>query len=210
MRSFLFLTLVSTAVACSPYDPQLGDSPFTCGPADQNPRCPDGYTCTPMGSTEVCLAPGGTVAPDASTNANCADDSALEPNDSIATAFQTPVATTKNTLTFAGLAICPHGGVMDDKDDYSVTITQANQNLEVIIEYDLAAGADLSGSILNASGQAIANASPVTGMSGVKRAYTPNLPTGVYYASVFYMAPMSGGTGQKTNNYKMTINVTGP
>jgi hypothetical protein len=151
---------------------------------------------------DYCLAMGGMVPVDASTMNACADDSALEPNDSIAQAFQTPVATTKNTLTFAGLAICPMG----DKDDYSVTITTANQNLEVIIEYDPAIGAELAGSILNAGGQAIANASPVTGMTGVKRAYTPNLPTGVYYASVFgpTMGPLL------TNNYKMTINVTGP
>jgi hypothetical protein len=201
MRSFFFLVLASAAAACSPYDPDLGASPFLCGPMDQNPRCPDGYTCMTTTGGDYCLAAGGMVPVDANTS-HCNDDSQLEPNDSIAQAFQTPVATTKNTLTFAGLAICPMG----DKDDYSVTITTANQNLEVIIEYDPAMGADLQGSILNSGGQAIANASPVTGMAGVRRAYTPNLPTGVYYASVF--GPTSGAL--QTNNYKMTINVTGP
>lgn len=198
MRTLLLFAIVSAAAACSPYDPDLGESPFLCGPTEQNPRCPDGYTCTMMGTAEYCLAMGGSVPVDAS-NLNCADDSSLEPNDSIQTAFVTPVATTKNTLTFAGLAICPAG----DKDNYSITITTANQNLEVIIEYD-AAGADLQGSILNAGGTPIANASPTT--PGVRRAYTPNLPTGVYYAAVF--GPMMGGL--TTNNYKLTINVTGP
>jgi len=201
MRSLLFLCLVSAITACSPYDPDLGQSPFTCGPVDQNPRCPDGYTCQPPDTAgkEWCQKPGDTIPIDGS-NLNCADDSSLEPNDMITQAFQTPVATQKNTLTFAGLAICPSG----DKDNYSVTITMANQNLEVLIEYD-PAGADLQGSILNSGGTPIANASPTD--PGHRRAYTPNLPTGVYYAAVF--GPTMG-TGVTTNNYKMTINVTGP
>ncbi|HEY5948766.1 MAG TPA: hypothetical protein VIV40_24920 [Kofleriaceae bacterium] len=197
----LVLGIACSAAACSPYDPDLGSSPFLCGPADQEQRCPDGYACMTTSAGDYCLSAGGMVPVDGN-NLNCADDSALEPNDSIAQAFQTPVATTKNTLTFAGLAICPAG----DKDDYSVTITTANQNLEVIIEYDAATGADLQGSILNSGGQAIANASPVSGMMGMRRAYTPNLPTGVYYASVF--GPAMGSL--TTNNYKLTINVTGP
>jgi hypothetical protein len=202
MRSLLFIVIASTITACSPYDPELGDSPFLCGPVEQAERCPDGYTCqvNAADNKEYCLTMGGMVPVDASS-LNCADDSSLEPNDMIAQAFQTPVATTKNMLAFAGLAICPAG----DKDNYAVTITTANQNLEVIIEYD-AGGADLQGSILNAGGTPIANASPVTNMAGQRRAYTPNLPTGVYYASVF--GPTMGTL--TTNNYKMTINVTGP
>jgi hypothetical protein len=201
MRSLLAIALLASSLtACSPYDPDLGDSPFLCGPADQSKRCPDGYTCQMMGTAEYCLAPAGSVPVDGN-NLNCADDSQLEPNDMISQAFQTPVATQKNTLTFAGLAICPSG----DKDNYSVTITTANQNLEVLIEYD-PAGGDLPGSILNAGGTPIANASPVTGMAGMRRAYTPNLPTGVFYAAVF--GPTMGSI--TTNNYKLTINVTGP
>lgn len=205
MRSFLLLTIASLAgslAACSPYDPDLGPSPFLCGPADQNPRCPDGYTCMMSGSggAEYCLASGGTVPVDGST-LMCADDSSLEPNNSIQQAWVTPVDNPKKTFPLTGLSICPAG----DKDDYSITITTANENLEVLIEYD-AAGADLQGSILNAGGQAIANASPVSGMQGMRRAYTPNLPVGTYYASVF--GPMSGSL--TTGNYKLTINITGP
>lgn len=198
MRSLLFTALaLATAAACTPYDPDLGEAPFLCGPADQNPRCPDGYTCQATNAGEVCLAPMGMVPVDANTS-NCADDSQLEPNDSIAQAFQTPVATQKTNLTFAGLAICPAG----DKDTYSITITAANQNLEVLIEYD-PAGGDLQGQILNSGGTPIGNASPMA--AGVRRAYTPNLPTGVYYASVF--GPPEG-SAILTNNYKLTINVT--
>jgi hypothetical protein len=199
-ESLLFLALVSAVTACTPYDPDLGPSPFLCGPADQNPRCPDGYMCMMVDTTEYCLASGGTVPVDGNS-LNCADDSQLEPNDSYTMSFQTPVATQKNNVIFAGLAICPAG----DKDNYSVTITAANQNLEVLIEYD-PAGADLQGSILNSGGTPIANASPVSGMPGQRRAYTPNLPTGTYHAAVF--GPTMGGV--TTNNYKLTINVTGP
>jgi hypothetical protein len=197
------LLVLASSAACSPYDPDLGPAPFLCGPADQDPRCPDGYACMPDpngGTTEYCLSTGGTVPIDAN-NTNCADDSQLEPNDTTAMAFQTPVATQKNNLTFAGLAICPSG----DKDTYAITITMMNQNLEVIIEYE-GGGAELQGSILNSGGIAIANASALAGMPGKKRAYTPNLPTGNYYAQV--LGPNSGSLTM--NNYKLTVNVTGP
>lgn len=200
MRCLLFIALAlgSATAACTPYDPDLGPSPFLCGPVDQDPRCPDGYTCQMMGAAEYCLAPTGTVPVDGN-NLNCADDSQLEPNDSYMMAFQTPVATQKNNVTFAGLAICPEG----DKDNYAVTITTANQNLEVLIEYD-PAGGDLQSSILNSGGTPIANGSPTA--AGMRRAYTPNLPAGIYYAAV--SGPAMGSV--LTNNYKLTINVTGP
>ena len=63
--------------------------------------------------------------------------------------------------------------------------------------------ADLQGAILNSSGIAIANATATT--ANEKRAYTPNLPIGVYYVQV--TGPASGTT--TTNNYKLDINVTG-
>ena len=200
MRNLILFAFVSVAAACTPYDPDLGPAPFICGPVDQTPRCPEGYTCQTTSSGDYCLAPMGTVPVDGN-NSMCADDSQLEPNDSYMQAFQTPVATTKMTLTFAGLAICPAG----DKDTYSVTITTMGQNLEVITEYD-AGGAQLNGSILNAGGTPIANASPVTGEAGKLRAYVANLPVGTFYAQVY--GPNMGGL--QTNNYKLTITVTGP
>jgi hypothetical protein len=197
MRSFSLFLVLGLFGACSPYDPDLGAAPFLCG--DSEPRCPEGYTCQSGSGGDVCLAPGGAL-PDAGKG-NCADDSTLEPNDSVQMAFQTPVATQKNSLMFAGLAICPAG----DVDNYAITTTMANQNLEMIIEFD-ASGADLQGAILNSNGAPIANAATMTGTSGVKRAYTPNLPVGNYFAKVY--GP-SGGVVQ-TNNYKLTVNVTGP
>jgi hypothetical protein len=190
------LLVAGSVAACSPYSPDLGVAPFLCG--DTDPMCPEGYECMPNGSgASVCVQPNGMI-PDGGTGV-CADDSALEPNDTIQTAFQTPVADTKPSLTFAGLAICPMG----DKDTYSIHIPTENMNLEVIVEYD-PNGAVLNASILNAGGVPIASASPV--MEGQIRAYTANLPSGTYYAQV--TGPTSGTL--LTNNYKLTINTTGP
>ncbi len=82
-------------------------------------------------------------------------------------------------------------------------MTTPNENLEMILEYE-AGGADLQGAILNAGGTPIANATTTT--ANTKRAYTANLPTGIYYVQV--LGPASGTL--TTNNYKLNINVTGP
>jgi hypothetical protein len=206
MRMFsLVLLAAASLAACSPYDPDLGTKPFLCGPADQDPRCPAGYECeteTMMGSgsasmtREVCVVPV-VIPPDAPDN--CADDSALEPNDNKETAWMTPVDSTLQPFTLAQLAICPGG----DKDQYRVQISTANRNIEMIIEYE-EEGAELQGAIANATGVPITNAS-ATG-ANTKRAYAPNQPIGVYFVQVFGPA-----TGDKlTNNYKVTITASGP
>lgn len=203
MRTFSLFILASAALAaCNPYDPDLGQAPFFCGPADQTPRCPEGYTCmsnagSGSGGTEVCVAPNGTIPIDGQP-ANCADDRSLEPNDSTATAWITPVDSTK-TFPLSSLAICPAG----DKDNYSIMMTTPNENLELLVEYE-ASGAELTAAILNSTGVAISNAS-ATGAT-TKRAYVTNLPTGIYYAQVY--GPASGSL--TTNNYKLTLTVTGP
>lgn len=200
MRTLSLACLAAASLAaCTPYDPDLGNAPFFCGPADQEQRCPEGYTCMPSasGGTEVCVAPNGMIPVDGN-NTNCADDRMLEPNDSTATAWITPVDTTKS-FPLASLAICPSG----DKDNYSIMMTTANQNLEVVVEWE-AGGAELQAAILNSGGVAIANAT--TTVANTKRAYTPNVPSGIYYAQVF--GPNQGSV--TTNNYKLSINVTGP
>jgi hypothetical protein len=187
--------------ACSPYSPDLGAAPFRCGPADQDKRCPDGYTCIPgQGSdaAEVCVENGGNgMIPDVNLG-NCANDTSLEPNDSTATAWVSPVDNNKD-FELASLAICPPG----DKDTYQVMIQTANENLEVNLEYE-DGGADLQASILNSGGVPIANATS-TG-ANTKRAYTANLPIAVYYVQV--TGPTSGSV--TTNNYKLHFVVSGP
>lgn len=200
MRTLVLTFFLAAATsACTPYSPDLGAAPFKCGPVEQSPRCPDGYTCIPgQGSNafDVCLQNGGDGTIPDSGSSNCANDSTLEPNDSVATAWITPVDNTKS-FPLSSLAICPAG----DKDNYSVMMTTANQNLEMIVEYEVG-GAELQGAILNSGGIAIQNATLTT--ANTKRAYAANLPTGIYY--ILVTGPASGTL--LTNNYKLNINVT--
>jgi hypothetical protein len=122
----------------------------------------------------------------------CADDSALGPNDSISGAFQTPVATQQQMLTLAGLAICPAG----DKDHYKIEIPASGPNLQVIAQWD--SGAPISVSILNAGGVSISNG--VASSNTSTRACVTNLPAGTYYALAFAAAIVE-------NNYKLTISI---
>ena len=198
MKTTFALLSFAFFYACSPYSPELGTTPFTCtGAGSDGPACPDGYACVPSGSASYCLVNGGAV-PDAGAGV-CADDSNLEPNDSITTAYITPVNGSTKSISYAGLAICPVG----DKDTYKF-MAAANQNLEAVIEFD-PNGATLVGSILNSGGSSIASASPVTGMQGKIRAFVATAPAGIYYIQV--SGPAMGAT-LTTNNYKLTITET--
>ena len=207
MRTTILSTVLSVAFAsglaglsaCSPYSPDLGGQPFLCDSVE--PTCPDGYSCEMETTGEMrmlCVVAGGAIVDSGTSGFQCADDSTLEKpdkNDTIATAYQTPVASQRMDITFAGLAICPEG----DKDNYAVNITAANQNLEVIVTWE--AGLPISASILNSVGTPIANGTS-NGPTSVK-AYAANLPVGTYYTQAF-----AGATTK--NNYKISIKVAGP
>jgi hypothetical protein len=198
MRALAILVLALPAAACSPYSPDLGAAPFLCGSAA--PACPDGYICSMgTGSAGVCTKMGGSGIPVDGTPDNCSNDQALEPNESITMAWQTPVDTRK-TFPLSQLAICPAG----DKDTYAMAITVEGENIEVLIDYDTT-GAALQGGILLSSGNTAASAMPISGSPGHIRAYLANASVGEYYAQVFGPAQ-----GASTNNYNLTINITGP
>ena len=130
---------------------------------------------------------GTVVLVDAGFDAStaCADDSAFEPNDTVASAFSTSVDT-QSMVTLAGLAICP----ATDKDHYRITLS-AQKAIEVIVAWD--SGSDLNLSLLNAGATSLAN-----GTTGVNqtRVCVPNLPAGTYFAAVF---------ATTRNNYRLTI-----
>jgi len=189
MRTWILL--VAVLAACGDDDgPSSQNDGELGGHCYPNGTCNIGLTC----SAGLCSVVDASVSGDGQQG-GCADDSALEPNEAYTSAWVTPVDTTK-TLNLASLAICPAG----DKDVYAITLNTANENLEIIVVYETSTPA-LQASILNSSGIALANAT----MTAAKtiRAYTPNMPTGTYYANV-----QGPGTGQ--NNYSLTINVTGP
>jgi hypothetical protein len=194
-----YALLFLAAAACSPYSPDLGAAPFLCGSGTPQQQCPDGYTCASTGSGGVCTKMGGSGVPVDGTPSGCNDDSTLEPNDSITMAWQTPVDTRKS-FPLSSLAICPAG----DKDTFAMMVTVEGENVEALIDYDTT-GAALQAGILNSTGNTVAQAMPITGSPGHIRAYLANANVNTYYVQVF--GPV---TGPSTNNYNLTINITGP
>ena len=195
----LFGLLIAIA-ACSPYSPNLGKTPFLCG--DNDPKCPDGYTCESLNMQMVCVQNGTTPPDGLGSNSQCADDSMVETqngtnNDSITSAYQTPVATQRKDLDFTNLAICPSG----DKDYYSVQLT-AVQNLDVTVIYDTW-GAVLEAEVDNAGGSRIGILSP-SGADRTLHVAITNLPSDQYY--VLVEGPTMGT--MTTNNYELKILVS--
>jgi hypothetical protein len=188
------LALVPCAflMACTSYNPDLGESPFLCGTTD--PKCPEGYTCSDVGGKQVCLSANGH-APDGGAGFQCNDDSSLGQNDTIQGAFQTPVDSTKTDFSLAGLAICPAG----DKDNYAISLAMATKGLRVTASWD--SGPPVNVSILNSGGASIANGSP----KGDKAmtACAPNLVT--TGAMTFYASAFAAANAQ--NNYRLQITV---
>ena len=154
-----------------PDDGELGGACYPNGTCNVTLLCESGVCVS--GHRDAGMSDGSTGD---GSGFNCADDSALEPNDTIGTAFQTPVASQMSSLTLAGLAICPIG----DKDLFTVSIVIANTGLTATLDYEATTG--LQASILNSGGVAIANAS-ATGPKQI-RAAVPNLPVGTYYVQV--------------------------
>jgi hypothetical protein len=192
MKTLLLASLFTAA--CGAYSPSLGTQPFACGDAD--PKCPDGYDCVPSGSANLCVKSGGEAV-DASNM--CADDSALEPNNTYTAPYVTPVASQRKTISLGSLAICPAG----DVDVYEVQTT-AVQNLEAIMTYVTTGTATpLTLEILSPTGTMVVAGTPMSGMQNVLRAYVASLPT-----SSNYFVQVASSTPSGTNNYSLQINVT--
>ena len=200
------LLFASALGACSSYSPNLPSAPFLCG--SSAPMCPDGFSCQmEMGTGRmVCVAANGEI-PDGSSG-NCLDDSHLETNNDISMAFQTDVDNPRTSLPLSGLSICP----ANDKDIYAVTLSKGTdgppamyETLTATITYD-PGGAVLQLSLLNAGGGTIVNGGAVMGMDRTVAAAASSIPNGQYYVQVY--GPASGGL--TTNNYTLSIDVTGP
>lgn len=187
--------VAAVIVGCSPYDPELSNTPFLCG--DEAPRCPDGYACIadPAGRM-VCSTQRATL--DAAGQASCADDAPLGTsarNDTIETAYRAPVADTQRSIRLAPLAICPAG----DKDTFAVQITRSPQDLEAITTWT--GGLPVAVDILDDAGRPVARG----GVAGdhALHAYAANLPVGTFYVQA------SAAAGVR-DSYRIEITVTGP
>jgi len=192
MRSLLACFVLTAAAACSPFNPELGETPYLCGTED--PVCPEGYTCQDTGSGRmVYLGEGGMITVDAAVPGfQCADDGILNGpsgNDSRDHAYFLPP--NMPNITLGPLSICPEG----DLDHYSVQIP-AMGNLEAVATWD--SGSPIMVKILGAGGQTLNNG--VGNGERSTRAFVANLPAGIYYVQV------SADPSVK-NNYKLSVKV---
>ena len=109
----VYLISLLAAVACSPYDPTLGDDPFLCGTTE--PKCPDGYECVDVpGTTGNCVVNGGNPNnPDGGDDSAdsgpfvCNNDMAFEPNNTINEATDSMIPDFQKVLSLDTMAICP-------------------------------------------------------------------------------------------------------
>jgi hypothetical protein len=133
----------------------------------------------------------------------CTDDSQLETqnggnNDTVQTAYQTPVATQRKDLDLMA-SICPGG----DLDYYMIQLT-STQNIDVTVIYD-SWGAVLQGEIDNAGGSRIGLLTPMVGADRTLHGGVNGLTAGMYY--VLVQGP-TGGMGETRNNYELKLLVT--
>jgi hypothetical protein len=191
-----FTTLLSLGalVACNPYDPELGGAPFECG--SDEPRCPDGYTCVTYSDTnEVCERAQSDDVDAANSTFQCANDSSIEPNNDVQTAFVTPIPSMPS-YSLVGLAVCPTG----DRDHYRFDINVNGLNFEATVA-GVANRTPLSLNVLNSSGTLVASGAPVSGSPQVVRVELVNrLAVGSYIVQV--ESPDS-----TENNYDLTLKV---
>lgn len=181
MRALL-LGLVTAALvpACAAYDHDLGGTPFLCGQGE--PRCPADYRCEEDPSTgdEVCVAAGSQVG-----MVQCADDSVLEPNETLAKATVASVSFQRE-----GLAICP----ATDKDTFAITVSGAGK-IELAVTFER--GAALRATLLNTGGVPL-SAAALDEATRTLHA-TADVPrAGTYYAQVSSASGLS-------NNYQITL-----
>jgi hypothetical protein len=170
------------------YGPDLGKTPFLCN--TDTPTCPRNYNCQPdQNGVMVCVQNGESAIPDAPP-VNCADDSALEPNDTMQTAYATPLEGQLPMISYSGLSICPG----TDIDTYIVDVTAAASSIDVEMTYE--PGWPLTTTLLDVTGNKVADGAPkgenIVGM------HFGDTVTGAYYVQV--LSP----TGHQ-NNYRIDI-----
>jgi hypothetical protein len=189
MRLAFLVLITVAATACSPFDPDLGAHPFRCG--DHDPRCPDGYTCGP---DDLCTRGGGGGDDVDASNPGftCNDDSAVEPNETIQSAYPTPIPDAADCTSMIKLAVCPS----NDKDLFRFRASANGKNLRVHLATDLSQGM-LDMKILNSAGAVIGNATQLDADN--LEVKINNLAADVYYVQV------SAHTTGIENNYGLDI-----
>jgi hypothetical protein len=195
LATSLYAGLFATAAlaGCNPYDPDLGNDPFECGSGGE---CPEGYECMETGGRNLCVAAEPSEEIDGpSSNFQCANDSAIEPNNDPQSAFVTPIPQMVK-YSLVGLAVCPVG----DKDHFRFDINSTGLNFEAQVT-GVANRPSLSIQVLNSSGTMIGSGAPVAGSPQVVRIEMENrLAAGTY--SVLVQSP-----DNTENNYDLVMKV---
>lgn len=195
------LCFLFALVACSPYSPDLGYSPFLCGSG--NPPCPDGYACTGGSGSQMSCISLSTHMPDAGSGFNplCANDMAVEGsmrNDTVANAYALPMPLPNNgVMKLSALSICPKA----DTDNYSL-IVGPDHEIKAEMTYE-EWGAPLSGTLLNSMGQPVKSMMAEAGMDRTQLVDAASLAQGQYFIKIFGPAEEPA-----QNNYTLTITVT--
>jgi hypothetical protein len=191
------LGILALIVACSPYDPSLGSTPFLCGSAA--PPCPDGFNCVDQGAAMVCESPAAPAGSGSGSGSgfSCAPNGTLGSNNSVATAYQTPVDSLRSSITYGVLSICPTG----DQAFFAVDIVTTLPTLTATLAFT-PLGDPLQLLLLNSAGAPVAMGS---GTGVTLTASVANEPTGTVYVEV--TGPATPGSAMGENNYDLNISV---
>jgi hypothetical protein len=140
------------------------------------------------GGSNADSGPDADLAPD---GGGCAT---LEPNESLSAAM----AITPGTLA---LGICTAG----DRDFFE-TAVDGNQDLLVRIDFANAAGADLEMRLYDSLGAVVDRSETFEDFEQIEAslAMSNRLPAGTYFVEVF------GFNNTNTNDYSLTLTITGP
>jgi len=190
MRAVTTLFLLLVLAGC-PYKPELSKEPFLCNTTE--PACPHGYNCQPDSDGKmVCVQNGLEAIPDA-LPVNCADDKAMEPNDSIETAFATPLEDSLIHINYGGLSICPG----TDIDNYIIDVAGEGHSIDAVMTYE--AGFPLTTALFDLNSTKVADGT-ASGDDIVTLHYAAT-NSGAYYLQV--TSPTS-----HENNYRLEITTT--
>lgn len=190
MRAFTTLSFLFLLAGC-PYKPDLSAEPFLCNTAE--PACPKGYNCqADEEGTMVCVQNGLNAIPDA-LPVNCANDMSMEPNDTMDTAYATPLEVPLVHIDYSGLSICPG----TDVDTYMIDVSASGHSIDMKMTYE--PGFALVGALFDLNNTKVAD----SGSSGdnVVTLHYATTNSGSYYLQI------SSPTGHE-NNYKLSISTT--
>ena len=186
------------ALACNPYNPDLGQSPFLCG--TDEPRCPEGYVAVDVSATSCECKADGVETPDAlltdGAAFSCNDDpnEAGGGNDTAESSTDTGVGGITTTFSADLLSLCPAGDV-----DFFSLDADSGQTITVRLLFEDSQGALELGILGDDEGSLATGTATLDGLEATATADA----TGRHLIRVG--APVS-----VQNNYSLSVEITDP